>query len=69
MTDEEKEHQDDQGKRMAMGMALSLPLGVVLSVLLDSWAFLGVGIALGAAFGAVPFEKGRPSRTTHDEDG
>lgn len=49
---------DDQPKsddnHMAIGVALGVPVGVVLSLLLDNWAMIGVGIALGAAFGAVP---------------
>ncbi len=49
---------DDQPKaddnHMAIGIALGVPFGVVLSLLMGSWAMVGVGIALGAAFGAVP---------------
>ncbi|MBD8062345.1 TIGR03750 family conjugal transfer protein [Oceanitalea stevensii] len=49
---------DDQPEatdnRMAIGIALGLPVGVVLSLLLDNWALIGVGVAFGAAFGAIP---------------
>ena len=46
--------QEDSGDRLAMGVAMGVPVGVVLSLLLDNWGMLGVGIALGAAFGAIP---------------
>ena len=61
MADEEKPGGEDQHSRMAMGMAFGVPIGVVVSLLLDSWAFIGVGIALGAAFGAIPSSKEQPS--------
>lgn len=55
MADEEPDKkQQAQGERMAMGIAMGVPLGVAISLVLDNWAFIGVGIALGAAFGAVP---------------
>ncbi|PYG02348.1 hypothetical protein SAMN05216184_101821 [Georgenia satyanarayanai] len=52
MDDDDQPTSDDN--RLAIGVALGVPVGVVLSLLLDNWAFIGVGIALGAAFGAVP---------------
>jgi hypothetical protein len=49
MTDDAKQSGvDGQSNRMAIGIALALPLGVALSLILDSWAMLGVGVALGA---------------------
>jgi hypothetical protein len=56
---------DDQQNRMAMGIALGTPLGVVLSLLLDNWGMLGVGIALGAAFGAIPSARRRAVSDGH----
>lgn len=52
MDDDDQPEASDN--RMAIGIALGVPVGVVLSLLLDSWAMIGVGIALGAAFGAIP---------------
>jgi len=52
MDDDDQPESDDN--HLAIGIALGVPMGVVLSLLLDSWAMVGVGIALGAAFGAVP---------------
>lgn len=61
---------DDQptasDNRMAIGIALGLPVGVALSLLLDSWAMIGVGVAFGAAFGAVPASAW--SKTEDDPD-
>ncbi len=37
---------------MATGIALGLIFGVALSVAVDNFAFLGVGIAIGTALGA-----------------
>jgi hypothetical protein len=55
MTDDDKQSGvDGQSNRMAIGIALALPLGVALSLILDNWAMLGVGVALGAAYGAWP---------------
>lgn len=45
----DSEREDD---RLALGMAVGLPIGVALAILFDQWAYLGVGIALGAALGA-----------------
>ena len=44
----------DEGDRLVMGVVAGLLVGVVVSVVLDNWGMLGVGIALGAAFGAIP---------------
>ena len=60
MVDERK---DDVAGRMAMGMSLGIPFGVLLSLLADNWGLLGVGIALGAAFGALPRTKDDVPRT------
>lgn len=40
--------------RVALGIALGLPFGVVLSLLLDNWGMIGVGMAVGVAFGVIP---------------
>lgn len=48
---------DGQQNRMAIGIALGIPLGVVLSLLLDNWGMVGVGVALGVAFGLLPGSK------------
>jgi hypothetical protein len=64
MADEEKAPGGDQDGRMAMGMALGTPIGVALSLITDSWAMVGVGIALGAGFGAIPV--GRRGATEDD---
>jgi hypothetical protein len=60
---EEEPKQKSQADRMAMGMALGAPAGVLLSVLLDNWGLVGVGIALGAALGLAFSE-----RSTGDAD-
>jgi hypothetical protein len=49
---------DPAANRMALGVAFGLPIGVALSLALDNWGMLGVGIALGAAFGATGRSKG-----------
>ena len=60
MTNEKDEPREagDQDNRMAIGIALGIPFGVVLSLLLDNWAMVGVGVALGVAFGLLPPAKG-----------
>ena len=40
-----------QGKGMAIGMALFMPFGVILWLLLDTPGMLGVGPALGVSIG------------------
>ncbi|WP_162599763.1 hypothetical protein [Nocardioides solisilvae] len=40
---------------MGLGICFGLLFGVVLSVLMDSWAMIGVGVAMGPAFALVPF--------------
>lgn len=58
MAEERKTPEDEtdsvQSNRIAMGIALGLPFGVVLSLILDNWGLIGVGLALGVAFGAIP---------------
>ncbi|WP_454083581.1 hypothetical protein [Georgenia sp. Marseille-Q6866] len=60
---------DDQptasDNRMAIGITLGLPVGVALSLILDNWAMIGVGVAFGAAFGAIP--AGGWSKTADDD--
>lgn len=50
----------DSDNRIAVGIALGLPIGVALSLMLDNWAMVGVGIALGAAVGVIPRGEKRP---------
>jgi hypothetical protein len=61
MENDEKAKPDDadgQQNRMALGIALGIPFGVVLSLLLDNWGMVGVGVALGVSFGLLPGSKG-----------
>lgn len=37
-----------------MGVALGMSIGVALSVALDNWGMIGVGIAVGLLFGGMP---------------
>ena len=52
--DGEKSEDEAKATRIAMGVSLGLAFGVALSLIFDSWALLGVGLALGLAFAAVP---------------
>lgn len=52
--DEASDHDDASANRLAVGIALGIPFGVALSLVLDNWAFVGVGVAFGVAFGAIP---------------
>lgn len=59
MADDEKTPEDGetdsvQENRIAIGIALGLPFGVALSLLLDNWGLVGVGLMLGLVFGAIP---------------
>ena len=54
---DEPREADDQGN----GMAVGIPFGVVLSLLVDSWAMVGVGVALGVSFRLLPSSKGTTS--------
>jgi hypothetical protein len=56
---------DGQQNRMATGIALGIPFGVVLSLLLDNWGMMGVGVALGVSFGLLP---ARDSSTADSSD-
>ena len=61
---------DGQQNRMAIGIALGIPFGVVISLLLDNWGMVGVGVALGVSFGLLPPSKGAASEGSSrpDED-
>ncbi|MCK5634477.1 MAG: hypothetical protein KAI06_05295 [Anaerolineales bacterium] len=48
---EEELKQQYQRKGMGIGMALFMPFGVILWLLLDNPGFLGVGPALGVSVG------------------
>ena len=50
--DHEDTADDEQANRIALGIALGMPFGALLSLLLDNWAFVGIGLALGVGFGA-----------------
>jgi hypothetical protein len=70
MTDDETNRggADGQYNRMAIGTALGIPIGVALSLILDNWAMVGVGIALGASFGLLPSSKSSPSEESAAAD-
>ncbi|WP_137294023.1 hypothetical protein [Nocardioides dongxiaopingii] len=53
--------EQEEDNRLALGVALGAPIGVVLSLLLDNWALLGVGIALGLVWAVLPSGKDRRS--------
>ena len=59
---------DGQQNRMAIGIALGIPFGVVLSLLLDNWGMVGVGVALGVSFGLLPPSKGRAAEDADPTD-
>lgn len=56
------------GQYLAIGISIGLPFGVVLSLLLDNWAFLGAGLAIGIAIG-VSLDAARKDKGTAQEDG
>jgi hypothetical protein len=70
MEDDEPQHDpgDEQQNRLAMGIALGTPFGVLLSLLLDNWGMLGVGVALGVAYGAIPVTSGRAAQERRSSD-
>jgi hypothetical protein len=39
------------GQGMAIGMALFLPAGFILSIAIDNFAFIGIGLPIGVAVG------------------
>ena len=39
------------GQGMAIGIGLFLPFGVLISILTDNFAFIGVGLPIGVAVG------------------
>lgn len=51
------------------GMALGVVFGVVMSILLDNWAFIGIGIALSAAFAYGIGTEASDDDTTDHADG
>jgi hypothetical protein len=42
---------ETMGKGMAIGMVLFMPFGLIISILTDNSAFIGVGLPLGVAVG------------------
>lgn len=40
------------GQGMAIGMVLFLPFGLIITILTDNSAFIGVGLPIGVAVGA-----------------
>jgi hypothetical protein len=72
MKDEQKDPTGDGGdgqhNRMATGIALGIPFGVLLSLLLDNWGMVGVGVALGVSFGLLPPSKGSVAKDSASED-
>ncbi|WP_313408016.1 hypothetical protein [Aeromicrobium sp.] len=59
--DHEDAGDDTSANRMAVGIALGMPFGVALSLMLDNWGLLGVGLLLGVAYGAIPAGTGDDS--------
>jgi hypothetical protein len=69
MTDDKPQGDaDGQDNRMATGIALGIPFGVVLSLLWDNWAMVGVGVALGISFGLLPTSRSSPSEDSAATD-
>ncbi|MET0842348.1 MAG: hypothetical protein ABWY23_00760 [Mycetocola sp.] len=53
---------DAEQKNFAVGIALGVSIGTALSVALDNWGFLGMGVAIGVAIGiALSQQKAAPS--------
>jgi hypothetical protein len=42
---------ETMGQGMAIGMALFIPVGIIFSIFIDSFAFIGMGLPLGVAVG------------------
>ena len=61
----EKKREPNWGSGMALGMVF----GVVMSILLDNWAFIGIGIALSAAFAYGIGTEASDDDTTDHADG
>ncbi|GGK67885.1 hypothetical protein GCM10011509_15320 [Ornithinimicrobium pekingense] len=57
----------DGNNRFALGIAFGLMLGTALSLILDNWALLGVGFALGITYGIVSGSLG--GQADEPEDG
>ena len=49
--DQEALKRKAMGQGMAIGMVLFLPVGLILSILIDNFAFIGVGLPIGVAVG------------------
>lgn len=60
--------EDHAENRLALGLAFGTPFGVLLSLLTDNWGLLGVGIALGVAFGVMPSKKRGPEQDGNAPD-
>ena len=42
---------ETMGQGMAIGMVLFIPFGIILSILIGNFAFIGMGIPLGVSVG------------------
>lgn len=42
---------ETMGQGMAIGMVLFIPVGVIFAILIGNFAFIGMGLPLGAAVG------------------
>lgn len=63
-------HKVADQRGIGSGAAVGLVLGVVLSLLLDEWAFLAIGIALGPGAGiAIGKARSRWKGNTGNTDG
>jgi hypothetical protein len=49
--DQEALKRQTMGQGMAIGMALFIPVGIIFSILIGNFAFVGMGLPLGVAVG------------------
>ncbi len=60
---------DGRDKRMAAGLGLGVALGVVLSLILDNWGYMGVGVAVGLVlYGGMPLFGRRKDPSADSDD-
>lgn len=75
MTQDKQNNRDrrdgNRDRRMAMGLGIGVALGVVLSLLLQSWGYMGVGVAVGLVlYGGMPLfgRRADPSTDSYDRN-
>ncbi len=49
--DQEALKRQTMGQGMAIGMVMFIPFGIILSILIGNFAFIGMGLPLGVAVG------------------